>query len=141
MVLIGLEDVDHETAKKYPGLDNYATCQSKAFVIGMSTSVVGAGAGYSVFKYLQSRYRIPVKFNIAFAAGGAIIVGYIAASTATKQCQKMWLLDAERQGKVSEDRFRVLQNQAKVQESTIPIPDEPAIAKTKYGDYLGKPVA
>ncbi|XP_070531926.1 transmembrane protein 141-like [Ptychodera flava] len=140
MVRIGLSEVDDETAKKYPGLEGYTACQSRAFVFGMCSTALGAGVGYSSHLFLKGRFAIPAKFNIVFAAGTAALFGYIATSVSSKQCQENWLRTAESQGKMTASKLQFLQAQKSLQENSISVPGEPPIQKTKYGDFMGKPV-
>ncbi|XP_015221992.1 transmembrane protein 141 isoform X3 [Lepisosteus oculatus] len=52
MVNLGLSRVDDAVAEKHPGLREYAACQSRAFMKGIGTFVLGAG---SVCSYAVTR--------------------------------------------------------------------------------------
>ncbi|XP_022104885.1 transmembrane protein 141-like [Acanthaster planci] len=96
MVLVGISDLDEETAGKYPGIYQYGQCQSRAFIKGIFAFFAGGVAGLTASHVIKRRYpTIPAVYNVVFVAGGAIITSYAVASIASKQCQRMWVHTAQ----------------------------------------------
>ncbi|XP_798416.1 transmembrane protein 141 [Strongylocentrotus purpuratus] len=97
MVLQSITDLDDDV---YPGVQEYARCQSKAFLKGFIGFVAGGAAGLTASIYARQRYaaRFTPSHTVSAIAGGAIVFGYLAASIASRDCQKNWVRMAQAAG-------------------------------------------
>ncbi|XP_038045281.1 transmembrane protein 141-like [Patiria miniata] len=145
MVLVGIADLDEETAGKYPGIYQYGQCQSRAFIKGIFAFFAGGAAGLTASYVIKRRYpNFPPVYNVVFVAGGAIVTSYAVASIASKQCQRLWVNTAQQQSYTEMNSKHVQSNsQGTVKTTTSEQPSEtPATVKdgiktTKYGDQMG----
>ncbi|XP_054770560.1 transmembrane protein 141-like [Lytechinus pictus] len=96
MVLQSIRDLDDDV---YPGVQDYARCQSKAFLKGFIGFIAGAAGGLTASIYARQRYpRFTAAHTVSAIAGGAITCGYLVASIASRDCQKKWVRTAQASG-------------------------------------------
>uniref|UniRef100_A0A8C0RC27 Transmembrane protein 141 n=1 Tax=Canis lupus familiaris TaxID=9615 RepID=A0A8C0RC27_CANLF len=69
MVNLGLSRVDDTVAAKHPGLEEYAACQSEAFVKGIFTFITGTGAAVGLQMLIQRRFPYPFQWHVLVAVG------------------------------------------------------------------------
>lgn len=154
MVLQNLNNLDEHTASKYPGIQNYAECQSKAFVQGLLGMAVGGGTGaIATFAAERSFPKFPSRYNVFYITGAAILAGYLVTARASRICQKTLVqsqLDKNRsdQDFVSASRessppSTVAEAVSEVQKSSQNT-DQSMVEsvnidwkRTKYGDVMG----
>ncbi|XP_071947891.1 transmembrane protein 141-like [Antedon mediterranea] len=133
-VKIGLTDTEDSVAEKYPGLQEYTVCQSKAFVQGILGCVVGASAAYTGSILFRRRFPIASKHTaVVLSIVCGVTSGYIITSIATQKCQNMWVNLANDAQQVNSHKIKEhtkIQALRKALES-----DRPAeVHKNKYGD-------
>ncbi|XP_061657437.1 transmembrane protein 141 isoform X2 [Syngnathoides biaculeatus] len=124
MVNLGLTRVDDELLAKHPGLENYAACQSHAFMKGTGSFVLGAAGLFALQKVLQKRLAYPLQWNLLVSIVMSSVGSYAVTRWETQKCSDLWLLLET--GKIP-DR------------SPPPVPrtEEPSgPGKTKYGDVM-----
>ncbi|XP_033119131.1 transmembrane protein 141-like [Anneissia japonica] len=95
-------------AEKYPGLQQYRVCQSKAFVQGIMGCGVGASAGFAGSILYHSKFPGASKHTaVVLSIACGVATGYIIASVATQRCRDMWVDIASEIQRVpsSEDTF------------------------------------
>lgn len=156
MVLQGLSDLDEHTASKYPGIGNYATCQSRAFVQGLLGMIVGGGVG-AVATFAFQRYipHFPARYNVFYVTGAAVLSGYIVTAQASRKCQRKLvqsqhekiaadrqnLANLETNGSDSLNKRNAIpldsQRNASSADKMLAETDLPNWKPTKYGDVLG----
>ncbi|PIK43035.1 putative transmembrane protein [Apostichopus japonicus] len=155
MVLQGLDNLDEHTASKYPGIGNYATCQSRAFVQGLLGMVVGGGTGLlSTFAAQQFFPSLPSRYNVFYVTGVAVLAGYLVTARASRKCQKTLVQSQLNKNRVDQENLildsgesvaksTVVEVISEVQEST-PTADQLISESgninwksTKYGDVMG----
>ncbi|XP_071802812.1 transmembrane protein 141-like [Asterias amurensis] len=134
MVLVGISDLDDETASKYPGIHEYGQCQSKAFIKGMFAFFAGGAGGFTAWFAIRQKYpKFPAVYNVVFIAGGAIVSSYAVASITSKQCQKLWVNTAHHQ-----DSLQIRDsNLPALSKTPSQATDEVPMKTTKYGDRMG----
>ncbi|XP_071498554.1 transmembrane protein 141-like [Diadema antillarum] len=143
MVLVSLNDLEDDV---YPGVQEYAKCQSRAFMKGFIGFVAGGAAGLTGSIYARQKFasKFAPKHTVSVMAGGAIVLGYITASVASRKCQRNWVRTAQAEGYNSYDIVPA----QKEADSTTKKPtatsevgkdetDVPVFKKTKYGDTMG----
>ncbi|KAL6036707.1 hypothetical protein STEG23_001076 [Scotinomys teguina] len=68
MVNLGLSRVDDAVAAKHPGLEEYAVCQSNAFMKGVFTLVTGIGATFGLQLFIKRKFPYPVQWSFLVSA-------------------------------------------------------------------------
>ncbi|KAI7812934.1 putative transmembrane protein 141-like [Triplophysa rosa] len=79
MVNLGLSKVDDAVAAKHPGLQQYAACQSYAFMKGTASFILGTASLFFVQRALQKRMPYPLQWNL------------LLFSWETRKCSDLWL--------------------------------------------------
>ncbi|XP_029300692.1 transmembrane protein 141 [Cottoperca gobio] len=124
MVNIGLTKVDDAVAAKHPGLQSYTACQSRAFMKGTGTFIVGAGALFAVQSVLQKKLPYPLQWNLLISILASSVGSYAVTRWETQKCSDLW----------------ILLETGKVPDRSPPQVSEPALStgpeKTKYGDVM-----
>uniref|UniRef100_D3ZK53 Transmembrane protein 141 n=1 Tax=Rattus norvegicus TaxID=10116 RepID=D3ZK53_RAT len=69
MVNLGLSRVDDAVAAKHPGLEEYAACQSNAFMKGVFTFVTGTGVTFGLQMFIKRKFPYPVQWGFLVSAG------------------------------------------------------------------------
>ncbi|XP_053196207.1 transmembrane protein 141 [Scomber japonicus] len=124
MVNIGLTKVDDALAAKHPGLGRYAACQSKAFMKGTGSFILGTAGLFAIQKVLQKKLPYPLQWNLLISLVTSSVASYAVTRWETQKCSDLWLLLET--GKVP-DRSP----------PQVPKPEESTgTAKTKYGDVM-----
>uniref|UniRef100_A0A8P0NKQ6 Transmembrane protein 141 n=1 Tax=Canis lupus familiaris TaxID=9615 RepID=A0A8P0NKQ6_CANLF len=86
MVNLGLSRVDDTVAAKHPGLEEYAACQSEAFVKGIFTFITGTGAAVGLQMLIQRRFPYPFQWHVLVA-----VDGYWVTRVESHRCSNLWL--------------------------------------------------
>ncbi|XP_030142571.1 transmembrane protein 141 isoform X12 [Taeniopygia guttata] len=71
MVNLGVRRVEDEVAAKHPALQQYAACQSHAFMKGIGTFLAGSGAAFVVQKMARQKLPYSPQWSLLLAAGSA----------------------------------------------------------------------
>nr|XP_030142562.1 transmembrane protein 141 isoform X2 [Taeniopygia guttata] len=69
MVNLGVRRVEDEVAAKHPALQQYAACQSHAFMKGIGTFLAGSGAAFVVQKMARQKLPYSPQWSLLLAAG------------------------------------------------------------------------
>ncbi|KAI1905090.1 hypothetical protein AGOR_G00012350 [Albula goreensis] len=85
MVNIGLTKVDDAVAAKHPGLQQYAACQSHAFMKGTGSFILGTAGLFSIQSMLQRKLPYPLQWNLLLS----IVTGSRQAAI-LKEHQTQW---------------------------------------------------
>ncbi|CAL8276911.1 unnamed protein product [Merluccius merluccius] len=123
MVNIGVRKVDDALAAKHPGLQQYAACQSYAFMKGTATFLLGTAGFFVLQKTLQKRLPYALQWNLLVSFVAASLGSYTVTRWETKKCSELWLL----------------LEKGEIPDTTLPTgdPEGPASPKkTAYGDVM-----
>ncbi|XP_039417594.1 transmembrane protein 141 isoform X1 [Corvus cornix cornix] len=69
MVNLGVRRVEDDVAAKHPALQQYAACQSHAFMKGIGTFLAGSGAAFAVQKLARQKLPYSHQWSLLLAAG------------------------------------------------------------------------
>ncbi|XP_053817896.1 transmembrane protein 141 isoform X1 [Vidua chalybeata] len=69
MVNLGIRRVEDDVAAKHPALQQYAACQSHAFMKGIGTFLAGSGAAFAVQKMARQKLPYSPQWSLLLAAG------------------------------------------------------------------------
>ncbi|XP_066516357.1 transmembrane protein 141 [Hoplias malabaricus] len=126
MVNLGLSKVDDAVVAKHPGLEQYAACQSHAFMKGTGSFIIGTASLFFVQRALQKRLPYPLQWNLLVSIVASSVFSYSVTRWETMKCTELWLF--------LETGVLPDSNQAK---DTLPSLTTPAGPKvTKYGDTM-----
>ncbi|XP_010876142.2 transmembrane protein 141 isoform X1 [Esox lucius] len=92
MVNIGLTKVDDALAAKHPGLQQYAACQSHAFMKGTGTFVLGTAGFFLLQKVIQKKLPYPLQWNLLLSTVAASMGSYAVTRWETMKCNDLWIL-------------------------------------------------
>ncbi|XP_055731659.1 transmembrane protein 141 [Salvelinus fontinalis] len=125
MVNLGLTKVDDVLAAKHPGLQQYAACQSHAFMKGTGTFILGTSGLFLLQKVIQKRLPYPLQWNLLISTAASSVGSYAVTRWETMKCTDLWMLIET--GKVPDRTPHIAE----------PAPEEPAgPKKTPYGDVM-----
>ncbi|XP_060769104.1 transmembrane protein 141 [Neoarius graeffei] len=123
MVNLGLRKVDDALVEKHPGLQQYAACQSRAFMKGTGSFIVGTISMFFAQQALQKRLKYPLQWNLLVSIVASSVFSYTVTRWETMKCTELW----------------VFLEKGEVPDSS-PLKDElltPTAPKvTKYGDAM-----
>ncbi|XP_072549223.1 transmembrane protein 141 [Salminus brasiliensis] len=90
MVNLGLTKVDDALAAKHPGLEQYAACQSRAFMLGSGSFVV---AGTACFLFLQQTLprALPFQWRLLASMVASTMCSFSVTFWESKKCTDLWL--------------------------------------------------
>ncbi|XP_039080570.1 transmembrane protein 141 [Hyaena hyaena] len=91
MVNLGLSRVDDAVAAKHPGLEEYAACQSSAFMKGIFTFVTGTGATLGLQMFIQRKFPYPFQWNVLVAVVTGSVASYWVTRVESHRCRNLWL--------------------------------------------------
>ncbi|XP_028830761.1 transmembrane protein 141 isoform X3 [Denticeps clupeoides] len=126
MVNLGVRKVDDELAAKRPGLQQYAACQSHAFMKGVGTFILGTGALFSVQAAVQRRIPYPFQWNLLISIVGSSVGSYAVTRRETQKCSDLWIF-------LETGRYP---GQTPEQEETAHSTESPQPKVTVYGDVM-----
>ncbi|XP_019962810.1 transmembrane protein 141 [Paralichthys olivaceus] len=124
MVNLGLTRVDDALVAKHPGLETYAACQSRAFMKGTGSFVLGAVGLLAVQTALQRKLPYPLQWSLLISIVASSVGSYAVTRWESQKCSDLWLLLET--GKIPD---RSPPQLPKPEESKGP-------GKTKYGDVI-----
>uniref|UniRef100_A0A1A7XRZ2 Transmembrane protein 141 n=1 Tax=Iconisemion striatum TaxID=60296 RepID=A0A1A7XRZ2_9TELE len=124
MVNLGIRKVDDAIAAKHPGLQSYAACQSRAFMKGTGSFILGVAGFFAIQTALQKKLPYPLQWNLFISIVASSIGSYAVTRWETQKCSDLWMLLET--GKVPErSKPPVIQSE-----------DSKGPQKTKYGDVM-----
>ncbi|XP_074779532.1 transmembrane protein 141 [Athene noctua] len=91
MVTLGLRRVEDSVAAKHPALQQYAACQSHAFMKGIGTFLAGSGAAFAAQKLLLRRLPYRPQWSLLLAAAAGSVASYAVTRAETQKCSDFWL--------------------------------------------------
>ncbi|KAL0965458.1 hypothetical protein UPYG_G00281500 [Umbra pygmaea] len=92
MVNLGLTKVDDALAEKHPGLQQYAACQSHAFMKGSGTFMLGTIGCFLLQMAIQKRFPYPLQWNLLISTVTASVGSYAVTRWETRKCSDLWIL-------------------------------------------------
>lgn len=126
MVNLGLTKVDDAVAAKHPGLQQYAACQSYAFMKGTASFILGTAGLFFAQRALQKIMPYPLQWNLLVSIVSSSVFSYSVTRWETMKCSDLWLY---LETGIVPDR-----NSAKEEPQTPATPADPKV--TRYGDVL-----
>ncbi|XP_074701984.1 transmembrane protein 141 isoform X4 [Strix aluco] len=128
MVTLGLRRVEDSVAAKHPALQQYAACQSHAFLKGIGTFLAGSGAAFAAQKLLLRKLPHRPQWSLLLAAGS--VASYVVTRAETQKCSDFWLYLETGQ---SPQELTTAEN--------LPSPEDrenvaPPVRRNKYGDVV-----
>ncbi|XP_061209016.1 transmembrane protein 141 isoform X1 [Neopsephotus bourkii] len=151
MVTLGLRRVEDEVAAKHPALQQYAACQSHAFLKGIGTFLAGSGAAFAVQKLVNRKVPYSLQWSLLLA-GDALAVtflrsilvssaagslaSYVVTRAETQKCSDFWIYLET--GKFPQE---LAMAGGVSQPADLPSPEDrgsaaPPVRKNKYGDIV-----
>ncbi|XP_030086735.2 transmembrane protein 141 isoform X2 [Serinus canaria] len=89
MVNLGVRRVEDDVAAKHPALQQYAACQSHAFMKGIGTFLAGSGAAFAVQKMARQKLPYSLQWSLLLAAGS--LGSYVVTRAETQKCSNFWI--------------------------------------------------
>uniref|UniRef100_A0A8C3JWI0 Transmembrane protein 141 n=1 Tax=Calidris pygmaea TaxID=425635 RepID=A0A8C3JWI0_9CHAR len=91
MVNLGLRRVEDGVAAKHPALQQYAACQSHAFMKGIGAFLAGSGAAFAVQKLVNKKLPYSLQWSLLLAAGTGSLASYVVTRAETQKCSDFWI--------------------------------------------------
>ncbi|KAM6047351.1 transmembrane protein 141 isoform 3-T3 [Theristicus caerulescens] len=91
MVNLGLRRVEDSVAAKHPALQQYAACQSHAFMKGIGTFLAGSGAAFAVQKLVNKKLPYGPQWSLLLAAAAGSLASYVVTRAETQKCSDFWI--------------------------------------------------
>lgn len=91
MVTLGLRRVEDEVAAKHPALQQYAACQSHAFLKGIGTFLAGSGAAFAVQKLVNRKVPYSLQWSLLLAGAAGSLTSYVVTRAETQKCSDFWI--------------------------------------------------
>ncbi|XP_063265332.1 transmembrane protein 141 isoform X1 [Prinia subflava] len=104
MVNLGVRRVEDDVAAKHPALQQYAACQSHAFMKGIGSFLAGSGAAFAVQKLVRQALPYGPQWSLLLAAGAAgthrstsaapaagSLGSYVVTRAETQKCSNFWI--------------------------------------------------
>ncbi|KAK3509048.1 hypothetical protein QTP70_018791 [Hemibagrus guttatus] len=123
MVNLGLRKVDDALVEKHPGLQQYAACQSRAFMKGTGSFIIGTISLFLAQQALQKRLKYPLQWNLLVSIVASSVFSYTVTRLETAKCTELWVLLEKGEAPDSSPTENVLRT-------------PPAPKVTKYGDTM-----
>ncbi|XP_058674162.1 transmembrane protein 141 isoform X4 [Ammospiza caudacuta] len=89
MVNLGVRRVEDDVAARHPALQQYAACQSHAFMKGIGTFLAGSGAAFAVQKMARQKLPYSLQWSLLLAAGS--LGSYVVTRAETQKCSNFWI--------------------------------------------------
>lgn len=91
MVNLGLRRVEDSVAAKHPALQQYAACQSHAFMKGIGTFLAGSGAAFAVQKLVNKKLPYSLQWSLLLAGATGSLASYVVTRAETQKCSDFWI--------------------------------------------------
>lgn len=127
MVNLGLTKVDDAVAAKHPGLQQYAACQSYAFMKGTASFILGTAGLFFAQRVLQTRIPYPLQWNLLVSIVSSSVFSYTVTRWETMKCSDLWLYL---------ETGSVPDRNSPKEEPQTPAPPVEDPKVTRYGDVL-----
>ncbi|KPP79030.1 hypothetical protein Z043_101414, partial [Scleropages formosus] len=73
------------------GLQQYAACQSAAFMKGIGTFILGTAGFFATQKVLQKRLPYPLQWNLLLSVVAGSLCSYAVTRSETQRCSDLWV--------------------------------------------------
>ncbi|XP_062471966.1 transmembrane protein 141 isoform X4 [Pezoporus occidentalis] len=135
MVTLGVRRVEDEVAAKHPALQQYAACQSHAFLKGIGTFLAGSGAVFAVQKLVTRKVPYSLQWSLLLAGGS--LASYVVTRAETQKCSDFWIYLET--GKFPQEL--AMAGRVSQPAEDLPSPEDrgsaaPLVRKNKYGDVV-----
>ncbi|KAL8174219.1 UNVERIFIED_CONTAM: hypothetical protein K2H54_040506 [Gekko kuhli] len=90
MVNLGLSRVDDAVAAKHPGLQEYAACQSYAFMKGIGTFITGTGIAF-ILQRISKKIPYSFQWKILVSLVVGSVGSYAVTRWETQKCSNLWI--------------------------------------------------
>ncbi|XP_014350675.1 transmembrane protein 141 isoform X2 [Latimeria chalumnae] len=111
------------------GLQQYAACQSHAFMKGTGTFFLGTGGIFMLQKIINKRFPYPLQWSVLVSVVAGSVASYAVTRVETKRCSDLWIYLET--GKLPQEAGK---GNVPVLESTEN--QAPGMKTTKYGDSM-----
>ncbi|XP_071309845.1 transmembrane protein 141 isoform X3 [Agelaius tricolor] len=91
MVNLGVRRVEDDVAAKHPALQQYAACQSHAFMKGIGTFLAGSGAAFAVQNMARQKLPYSLQWSLLLAAAAGSLGSYVVTRAETQKCSNFWI--------------------------------------------------
>ncbi|MCJ8748493.1 hypothetical protein PDJAM_G00165530 [Pangasius djambal] len=91
MVNLGIRKVDDALVEKHPGLQQYAACQSRAFMKGTGSFIIGTISMFLAQQALQKRLKYPLQWNLLVSIVTSSVFSYTVTRWETMKCAELWV--------------------------------------------------
>ncbi|KAM6337592.1 transmembrane protein 141 isoform 2-T2 [Alca torda] len=91
MVNLGLRRVEDSVAAKHPALQQYAACQSHAFMKGIGAFLAGSGAAFAVQKLVNKKLPYSLQWSLLLAGAAGSLASYVVTRAETQKCSDFWI--------------------------------------------------
>ncbi|RUS82954.1 hypothetical protein EGW08_009291 [Elysia chlorotica] len=110
---------ENDLMERYPHFKTYKACQSKAFMTGSFTLLMGTACTFLVMDHWFQRFKPSVSRNWLIA--GPILVGTMSAYAVTMgqsiYCQNMWMAMEDRHSVITSAKERLTERLREEEES------------------------
>ncbi|XP_069729253.1 transmembrane protein 141 isoform X2 [Phaenicophaeus curvirostris] len=91
MVKLGLRRVEESVAERHPALQQYAACQSYAFMKGIGAFLAGSGATFVALQLVRRRLPSSLQWSVLLAAAAGSLTSYVVTRAETQKCSDFWI--------------------------------------------------
>ncbi|XP_057894211.1 transmembrane protein 141 isoform X3 [Melospiza georgiana] len=91
MVNLGVRRVEDDVAARHPALQQYAACQSHAFMKGIGTFLAGSGAAFAVQRMARQKLPYSLQWSLLLAAAAGSLGSYVVTRAETQKCSNFWI--------------------------------------------------
>ncbi|XP_039575839.1 transmembrane protein 141 isoform X2 [Passer montanus] len=91
MVNLGVRRVEDDVAARHPALQQYAACQSHAFMKGIGTFLAGSGAAFAVQNMARQKLPYSLQWSLLLAAAAGSLGSYVVTRAETQKCSNFWI--------------------------------------------------
>ncbi|XP_058279118.1 transmembrane protein 141 isoform X3 [Hirundo rustica] len=91
MVNLGLRRVEDDVAAKHPALQQYAACQSHAFMKGIGSFLAGSGAAFAAQKLVRQTLPYSLQWSLLLAVAAGSLGSYVVTRAETQKCSNFWI--------------------------------------------------
>ncbi|XP_072422352.1 transmembrane protein 141 isoform X4 [Chiloscyllium punctatum] len=91
MVNLGLRRLEDSVAAKHPALQEYAACQSHAFMKGVGTFILGTSGMFITQRLLSKKLPFPMQWNVLLSVVAGSLMSYVVTRLETQKCSNLWV--------------------------------------------------
>ncbi|KAM9256627.1 LOW QUALITY PROTEIN: transmembrane protein 141 [Cariama cristata] len=137
MVNLGLRRVEDSVAAKHPALQQYAACQSQAFVKGIGTFLAGSGAAFAVQKLVNKKLPYSLQWSLLLRATGSLASYVVTRAETQKNVPTFWIyLETGKSPQELAMAGRASQPTENLPSQRTTRSAAPPVRRNKYGDVV-----